>query len=140
MPGGSKLAEAIRYALNRWNTLIRFLDDGRIDLDTDSIECAIRPVALGHNNSLFAGSDGGADRWAVLASLIETAKFNDVENYVWLRDVLTRMVEGQPMQRFDELLLWKHDRSNVQTQSVKIGFSHAYQQPTASASDQPDVA
>jgi len=107
LPGSSKLAEAIRYALNRWNALIRVLDDGRTDLDTNPIERAIRPVALGRKNSLFAGSDGGADRWAILASMIETAKLNDVEPYAWLRDVLTKMVEGHPMQRLDELLPWK---------------------------------
>ena len=57
LPDSSKLAEAIRYALNRWTALIRFLDDGRIDLDTNPIERAIRPVALGRKNGLFAGSD-----------------------------------------------------------------------------------
>ncbi len=114
LPGSSKLAEAIRYALNRWNALIRFLDDGRIDLDTNPIERAIRPVALGRKNSLFAGSDGRADRWAILASLIETAKLNDVEPYAWLRDVLIKMVEGHPMQRLDELLPWKNGWSQVQ--------------------------
>ena len=109
LPGGSKLAEAIRYALNRWTAPIRFLDDGRIDLDTNPIERAIRPVASGRRNSLFAGSDGGADRWATLASSIKTAKRNDVEPCVWLRDVLIKMVEGHSMQRLDELLPSKAD-------------------------------
>jgi len=56
---------------------------------------------------LFAGSDGGAKRWAVVASLVETAKLNGVEPYAWLRDVLSKMVDGHPQQRLDELLPWK---------------------------------
>ena len=100
------MAEAIRYALNRWPGLCQFLDDGRIDLDTNSVERSIRPVALGRKNSLFAGSDGGARRWAVVGSLVETCKLNGVEPYAWLRDVLSRMVDGHPSQRLDELLPW----------------------------------
>jgi transposase len=71
--GRSTLAEAIRYALSRWECLTRFLHDGRIELDTNPVERAIRPVALGRKNHLFAGSDGGGDRWAIVCSLIETA-------------------------------------------------------------------
>src|SRR5690349_23320356 len=71
-PSGT-LAEAIRYALARWPALCRFLDDGRIELDTNPVERAIRPVALGRKNHLFAGSDDGGARWATLCSLIETA-------------------------------------------------------------------
>jgi len=106
LPGRSRLAEAIRYALNRWSGLCQFLDDGRIDLDTNPVERSIRPVALGRKNALFAGSDGGAKRWAVVGSLVETAKLNHVEPYAWLRDVLSRMVDGHPAQRLDELLPW----------------------------------
>lgn len=107
VPGRSRLAEAIRYALARWAELSRFLGDGRIDLDTNAVERAIRPVALGRKNALFAGSDGGAARWAVVASLVETAKLNGVEPYAWLRDVLTRMVDGHPASKLDELLPFK---------------------------------
>jgi transposase len=106
VPARSTLAEAIRYALGRWPALTRFLDDGRIELDTNPVERAIRPVALGRKNHLFAGSDGGGHRWAVICSLIETAKLNGVEPYAWLSDVLTRMVEGHPANRLDELLPW----------------------------------
>jgi hypothetical protein len=106
LSGRSTLAEAIRYALSRWEGLTRFLHDGRIELDTNPVERAIRPVALGRKNHLFAGSDGGGNRWAVLCSLIETCKLNDVEPYAWLRDVLTRMVNGHPANRLDELLPW----------------------------------
>ena len=106
LPSRSRLAEAIRYALGRWSALTRFLDDGRIDLDNNPVERAIRPIALGRKNSLFAGSAGGADRWAIIASLVETAKLNGVEPFAWLRDSLTLMIEGHPASRFDELLPW----------------------------------
>jgi transposase len=110
--GRSTLAEAIRYALSRWEGLTRFLHDGRIELDTNPVERAIRPVALGRKNHLFAGSDGGGHRWAVACSLIATCKLNDVEPYVYLRDVLQRMVDGHPVNRLDELLPWAWIREN----------------------------
>ncbi|TAI59522.1 transposase domain-containing protein, partial [Bradyrhizobium sp. Leo170] len=79
---------------------------------TNPVERAIRPVALGRKNHLFAGSDGGGDRWAVLCSLIETCKLNDVEPYEYLRDVLTRMVHGHAINRLDELLPWAWRSNN----------------------------
>ena len=102
----STLADAVRYALARWAGLTRFLDDGCIELDTNPVERAIRPVALGRKNHLFAGSDGGGHRWAIICSLIETAKLNKVEPHAWLSDVLTRMADGHPASRLDELLPW----------------------------------
>jgi transposase len=107
IPQTSGLADAIRYALGRWKGLTRFLEDGHIEMDTNAVERAIRPVALGRKNHLFAGSDGGGHRWAVIASLIETAKLNNVEPYAWLNDVLTRMIEGHPATRLNELMPWK---------------------------------
>jgi transposase len=106
IPGRSGLAEAIRYALSRWPALCHFLDDGRIDLDNNPVERAIRPIALGRKNHLFAGSDGGGIRWATVCSLIATAKLNDVEPFAYLKDVLERMTEGHPMSRLDDLLPW----------------------------------
>ena len=106
LPGRSRLAEMIRYALGRWAALTRFLDDGRIDLDTNPVERSIRPIALGRKNSLFAGSDGGAKRWAIVASLIETAKLNGIEPFAWLRETLTLMVNGHPVSGLDNLLPW----------------------------------
>src|SRR5271157_5182051 len=73
LPARGPTAQAIRYALNHWDGLERFLEDGRIELDNNSVERAMRPVALSRKNSLFAGSDEGAENWACLASLIETA-------------------------------------------------------------------
>jgi transposase len=106
IPPRGGLADAIRYTLLRWEALGRFLDDGRIELDNNPVERAIRPVALGRKNHLFAGSDGGGERWAVTASLIETAKLNGIEPYAYLKDVLERMTLGHPMSRIDALLPW----------------------------------
>jgi hypothetical protein len=64
----SKLADAIRYALSRWEGLTRFIDDGRIELDNNVVERSICPIALNRKNALFAGSDGGAEHWAVIVS------------------------------------------------------------------------
>jgi transposase len=105
--GRSTLAEAIRYALRHWPGLVLFLEDGRIELDTNVIERAIRPIALGRKNSLFAGSDGGARHWAIVASLVATAKLNRVEPLAWLTDVLERMVAGRTKaHELEELLPW----------------------------------
>ena len=113
VPPRSGLADAIRYALARWPALCRFLEDGRIELDNNPVERAIRPVTLGRKNHLFAGSDGGADRWAVIASLIETAKLNGVEPYTYLKDILERMTSGHPMSRINDLLPWSWQASNI---------------------------
>ena len=75
--GRSVLAQAIRYALNHWSGLILFLADGRMELDTNTVERAMRPVALGRKNALFAGANSGGRHWAMVALLIQTAKLND---------------------------------------------------------------
>ena len=111
--GRSALAEAIRYALRHWQGLALFLEDGRLELDTNTIERAIRPITLGRKNALFAGSDGGARHWAMVASLIATAKLNGVEPLAWLTDVLERMVSGRTKAHELERLLpwsWKAER------------------------------
>jgi transposase len=103
---GSEIAKAIRYALNQWDGLIRFLDDGRIEIDSNSVERAMRPVALTRKNSLFAGSSEGAENWAMLASLIETCKLNGVNPEAYFTDVLTKLVNNWPNRRLAELLPW----------------------------------
>jgi transposase len=113
IPGRGGLADAIRYTLSRWPALCHFLDDGRIELDNNSVERAIRPVALGRKNHLFAGSDGGAERWAIVCSLIASAKLNDVEPFTYLRDIMQRMTEGHPMSRLDDLLPWNWPKTPV---------------------------
>lgn len=102
----STIAEAIRYALTRWTGLAYFLDDGRIEIDSNPVERAIRPIALNRKNALFAGSDGGGEHWAIHASLIETCKLNALDPQAYLADVLARLVAGHPVNRIDELLPW----------------------------------
>ena len=104
----TKLAEAIRYTLSRWEGLTLFLDDGRIEIDSNTVERSIRPIALNRKNALFAGSDGGAEHWAVIASLVETCKLNGVEPLGYLADVLTRIVNGHPNSQIDDLLPWAY--------------------------------
>jgi transposase len=80
------------------------LDDGRIEIDSNVVERSIRPIALGRKNHLFAGSDGGGEQWAVIASLVETCKMNAVDPQAYLHDVLSKIVARHPMGRIDELL------------------------------------
>jgi len=91
----SDLAKAIRYAIRHWDGLVVFLDDGRVEMDTNVVERAIRPHALTRKNALFAGSDGGARHWAIAMTLIQTAKLNGVEPMAWLTNVLERVVSGR---------------------------------------------
>ena len=102
----SSIAEAIRYGFHHWDGLVRFLDDGRIEMDTNSVERAMRPIALNRKNSLFAGHDDGAINWACLASLIETAKLHGIDPQAYLADILARLVNGWPVQKLDQLLPW----------------------------------
>jgi len=104
----SNLAEAIRYALSRWTGLSLFLDDGRVEIDSNTVERAIRPLTLNRKNALFAGSDGGGEHWAAIASLVETCKLIGVEPQAYLTDVITRIVEGHPQRPLDELLPWAY--------------------------------
>jgi transposase len=106
LPARGPTAEAIGYALRHWDGLQRFLEDGRIELDTNSVERAMRPIALSRKNSLFAGSDEGGEHWACLASLVETCKLNGVNPQVYFTDLLTRLVNGWPQNRIDELMPW----------------------------------
>ena len=107
LPGSSPTAEAIRYALNHQDGLVRFLDDGRIELDTNTVERAIRPICLSRKNALFASGDDGGARWAAVASLVETCKLNGVDPQRYFTDVLTRLVNGWPNSRVDELMPWR---------------------------------
>ncbi len=104
----SKLAEAIRYALSRWDGLTRFIDDGRIEIDSNVVERAIRPIALNRKNALFAGSDGGAENWGIVASLIETCKLNGVDPQAYMAVVLTKIIGGHLASKLDELMPWAY--------------------------------
>jgi transposase len=104
--GKSVIAEAIRYGLNHWDGLTRFLEDGRIELDTNSVERGMRPIALNRKNALFAGHDQGAENWAAIASLVETCKLHGVDPQAFFADVLTKLVNLWPASRLDELMPW----------------------------------
>ena len=106
MTGKSKLGEALRYAQRHWAGLSLFLEDGRVELDTNMVERTIRPVALTRKNALFAGSNDGGRHWAMVSSLIQTAKLNDVDPFAYLKDVLETLVNDFPQSRLDELLPW----------------------------------
>ena len=108
-----RLADAIRYALSRWEGLTRFIDDGRIELDNNAVERSIRPITLNRKNALFAGSDGGAQHWAIIASLVETCKLNDVDPLAYLTDALARIVNGHPNSDIDQLLPWAYGRHEL---------------------------
>ena len=102
----SELTKHIKYALKRWNGLTRFLDDGRVEMDTNPVENAIRPIPLTRKNALFAGSDDGARTWARCASLIGTCKLNGVNPQAYLTVTLRRIVDMHPMSRVDDLMPW----------------------------------
>jgi transposase len=104
----ARIAEAIRYALKLWSGLRLFLDDGRIEIDTNVVERAIRPIALNRKNALFAGSDQGGVHWGVIASLIETCKLNAVDPQAYLADVLSRLVNRHPASQIDQLMPWAY--------------------------------
>jgi transposase len=99
----SAIGKAIAYTLNLWPRLIRYIDDGSVEIDNNLIENAIRPVALGRKNYLFAGSHEGAQRAAIIYSMLGTCKQNNVEPFGWLKDVLTR-ISDHSIQHLDELL------------------------------------
>ena len=102
----AKLGEAIRYALTRWAGLSRFLDDGRVDLDSNAVERSIRPLALNRKNALFAGSDEGGDNWAVIATLIENCKLSGINPHTWLTQALGKLANGHPANSVGELMPW----------------------------------
>ena len=101
----SDTTAAIRYALSRWDALVRYADDGHIEIDNNAAERALRAVALGRKNYLFAGSDAGGERAAAIYSLVGSAKLNGLDPEAYLREVLTRIAD-HPITRIEELLPW----------------------------------
>ena len=109
----SGLADAIGYALNHWQALIRYASDGRIEIDNNAAERALRAVALGRKNFLFAGSDAGGERAAAIYSLVGSAKLNGIDPEAYLRFVIERIADYR-ISDIDDLLPW-----NVAVQITK---------------------
>ena len=107
LPQKSQLAEDIRYTLAHWPGLIRFLDDGTLELDTNPVENQIRPIALTRKNALFAGNEVGAENWAMLASLVATCKMSGVNPVDYLAATLRAILDGHPKSRIEELMPWR---------------------------------
>lgn len=118
VPKKLPLAQAIHYALVRWEAMVRFVNDGRIEIDNNAIERQIRPIAVGRKNYLFAGSDAGGERAAMMYSLINTAKLNGLDPEAYLTKVLT-VIADHPVCRVDELLPWNIGQSTDSAVNVK---------------------
>jgi transposase len=114
----SELATAIRYALARWPALSRYVEDGRIEIDNNAAERALRDVALGRKNYLFAGSDAGGERAAAIYSLLGTAKLNGLDPEGYLRAVLARVAD-HPINRIEELLPWNLSSATASTELLR---------------------
>jgi transposase len=108
LSGKSKLAEAIRYALHRRAVFARFIEDGRIEIDSNIVERMIRPQAILRKNALFAGSDGGGRTWATIATVLMTARLNSIDPQAWLTQTLVRLANRWPNSRIDELMPWNY--------------------------------
>ena len=108
----STLAQAIRYTLVRWPSFTRYSTDGRLEISNNAVERAIRPLALGRKNWLFAGSDTGGQRTAVMYTIIQTAKLNGINPEAYLRDVINRIAD-HPMKKIDELLPWAWSKIEI---------------------------
>ena len=107
----SPTGEALKYIAKYWDGLCLFLTDGRIELDNNPVERAIRPIALNRKNALFAGHDAGAQNWAIIASLIETCKLNGIEPHGYLSGVLTAIAGGHKQTDINELLPWNYAKN-----------------------------
>ena len=107
------VSKAIKYTLSNWKMLIRYLDDGRLEIDNNRIENAIRPIALGRKNWLFAGSHDGAQRLAILYTLFGTCKMNDINPYEYMKDVLDK-IGDYPSNKIKDLtpIRWKKNFGN----------------------------
>ena len=110
--GKSRLAEDIRYTLSLWPGLIRFLDDGRLELDTNPVENQIRPIALTRKNALFAGNETGAENWAMLASLVATCKMSSVNPVDYIAATLRAILDGHPKSAIEDLMPWRFNQQS----------------------------
>ena len=109
----SRLAEDIRYGLAHWEGLTRFLDDGRLELDTNPVENAIRPICLTRKNALFAGHEIGAENWAQLSSIVATCRLNDINPVAYLAETLTAIIDGHPQSQIEDLMPWRFRKAST---------------------------
>jgi hypothetical protein len=107
IPGKSELAKAIRYALTRMKKLRPYLGHGILELDNNSAERAMKPIAIGRKNYLFVGSEGGGKAAAIAYTLIETSKMNGVDPQAWLTWVLAQIADHK-ITRLNELMPWRY--------------------------------
>jgi transposase len=96
-----------RYTFAHWSALIRFLDDGTLEPDTNPVENKIRPIALTRKNALFAGNEVGAESWAMIASLVATCKMSDVNPVDYIAVTLCAILDGHPQSRIENLMSWR---------------------------------
>ena len=115
LSGKSTLGKALQYALNRWDALARYVDDGRLSIDNNLSERLLRGIAVTRKNFLFVGSDAGGQRAAIIYTIAETAKLNGLDPEAYIAAVLDRLAHGHPISHLDELLPWNF---KVQRQSV----------------------
>ena len=104
----SPLGEALKYIAKYWAGLCLFLVDGRIEMDNNTVERTIRPIALNRKNALFAGHAAGAANWATIASLVAPCKLNAVEPHAYLTHTLSAIVNGHTQAQVDALLPWNY--------------------------------
>ena len=107
LSGKLELAKAFRYMIDRREALTRFVTDGRLEVDNNVAENAIRGIALGRKNYLFCGSDSGGERAAAIYTLVTTAKLNGLNQETYLRDILAKIADGHTINRIDELVPWQ---------------------------------
>jgi transposase len=114
---GSALGKALGYIVKHMAGLKLYLDDGRVEIDNNTVERSIRGIALNRKNALFAGHDLGGKNWGIIASLIETCKLNGINPHTYLGDILTRIAQGHPQSRIDKLLPWAYAENDRQAEN-----------------------
>jgi transposase len=100
------MAKALAYGRKRWDALTRYIDDGHAEIDNNIAERAMRSIAVGRKNWLFAGSKAGGERAAAIYSVIETCKLNGIEPQAYIADVIAKIADNWPASRWDELMPW----------------------------------
>jgi transposase len=109
----TNLAKALQYALTRWDALCLYTTDGRLGIDNNPAERALRTIAITRKNFLFLGSDAGGDRAAVIYTVLQSAKLNGLDPEAYLADVIDRMAKGHPIHRLSELLPWNWTKAET---------------------------